>query len=191
MTILIVGLVVFFGIHSVSIVSAPWRDGVVARLGENGWKGIYTLIAIVGLVLIIWGYGVARQQPVVLYVPPVWQRHVAMLLMIPVFPLLLATYFPGHISHKIGHPMLTATKLWATAHLLANGMAADVLLFGIFLAWAVADRVSMKRRTQRDIPTLPSTRWNDAIAVALGLLIYVALVFGGHRWLVGVPVIVL
>ncbi len=186
MSLLILGLVLFLGIHSISIVATGWRDAQAARLGENAWKGIYTLLSLAGFALIVIGYGQARQEPVVLYVPPVALRHVAALLMLPVFVLLVAAYMPGRIQSAAKHPMLVATKLWATAHLLANGTLADVLLFGGFLAWAVADRISMKRRTQRPLPGAPAGRFNDAIALVLGLALYVGFVAFGHRWLIGV-----
>jgi uncharacterized membrane protein len=143
-------------------------------------------VAIAGLVLIIWGYGLARQMPTVVYVPPTGLRHVALLLMLPVFPLLLAAYMPGRIQAVTRHPMLLATKIWALAHLLANGMLHDLLLFGGFLAWAIADRVSMKRREQRPVPGAPPSRYNDVIAVVAGLGIYVWFVLMGHAWLFGV-----
>jgi uncharacterized membrane protein len=186
MTILIVGLVLFLGVHSLSIVNEPLRNRLQASLGEAAFKGLYSLVALIGLVLIIWGYGAARMDPTMVYTPPGWLRHLAMLLLVPVFPLLFATYFPGKIKAKLGHPMLVAVKLWALAHLLANGMLHDLLLFGSFLAWAVADRISMKRRSQRPIPTLPASKANDAIAVVGGLAVYVVLVFGAHQWLFGV-----
>lgn len=131
-------------------------------------------------------YGAARLDPVLVYLPPVGLRHLALLLLIPVFPLVFATYFPGRISKALGHPMLTAVKLWALAHLLANGMLHDLVLFGSFLAWAVADRISMKRRTQRPLTTLPVNKANDAIAIIGGLAVYVVLLFWAHRWLFGV-----
>ena len=146
-TVLLLGLIVFFGVHSVSIVAPGWRSAQIARRGERAWKGIYSIAAGVGLALLIVGYGMARREPVVLYTPPVALRHVALLLMLPVFPLLFAAYLPGRLSRAARHPMLLAVKLWATAHLLANGTLADVLLFGGFLAWAVADRISVKRRS--------------------------------------------
>jgi uncharacterized membrane protein len=125
-------------------------------------------------------------DPTVIYVPPAWLKHVAFLLLVPVFPLLFATYLPGKIKAKLKHPMLDAVKLWALAHLLANGMLHDLLLFGSFLAWAVADRISMKRRTQRAIPSLPASKANDAIAVVGGLAVYVIMVVWAHQWLFGV-----
>jgi len=187
MGVLLLGLVIFFAVHSVSIVNEPWRDRMVARLGEVPWKGVYTLLAIAGFALIVWGYGLARLDPVVLYSPPVWLRHVALVLLLPVFPLLLATYFPGRIKEVTKHPTLVATKLWAVAHLLANGMLADVLLFGAFLIWAVADRISMKRRTQRTLPGAPPSKANDIIAIAAGLALHVAFILWLHTWLIGVP----
>ncbi|HET8800880.1 MAG TPA: NnrU family protein [Marinobacter sp.] len=186
MAVLIVGLILFLGVHSLSIVNEPLRNRLHTSLGEGAFKGLYSLVSLVGLVLIVWGYGSARMDPTVVYTPPGWLRHLAMLLLIPVFPLLFATYFPGRIKAKLGHPMLTAIKLWALAHLLANGMLHDLLLFGAFLAWAVADRISMKRRTQRPIATLPASKANDAIAVAGGLAVYVVMVFWAHQWLFGV-----
>ncbi len=186
MAILLLGLALFFAVHSVSIVNEPWRNRAVAAMGEWPWKGVYSLVALVGFVLVVWGYGLARQDPVVLYLPPAWLRHLAMLLLVPVFPLLLAAYLPGRIQTATRHPMLVATKLWAVAHLLANGMLADLVLFGAFLAWAVVDRISMKRRTQRPVPHAPASRANDVIAVVAGLGLYVAFVLGLHAWLIGV-----
>lgn len=187
MTLLILGLLIFLGVHSVSIVAPHWRDAQAARLGENAWKGLYTLLSLAGFVLIVIGYGQARQAPVVLYTPPLALRHVAALLMLPAFVLLLAAYLPGRIKAAAKHPMLAATKLWAVAHLLANGNLADVLLFGGFLAWAVADRISMKHRVQRPLPGAPAGRFNDAIALVAGLVLYVLFVTVVHRWLIGVP----
>lgn len=183
---LVVGLVLFIGAHSVSIVAPAWRDAQVARRGEGVWKGLYAVISAVGLVLIVIGYGAARQSPVVIWNPPFWTRHVAALLMLPVFTLLLAAYLPGRIKTAAKHPMLLAVKLWATAHLLANGNLADVLLFGALLAWAVADRISLKRRTPRPVPGAPPSAANDAIAVIAGLAIYVVTVVWAHAWLIGV-----
>lgn len=189
MTLLILGLLIFLGVHSVSIVAPSWRDAQVARLGEKPWKGVYTLLSIVGFALLVIGYGQARQSPVVLYAPPVALRHVALLLMLPVFVLLLAAYLPGRIKSAAKHPMLLATKLWATSHLLANGNLADVLLFGGFLAWAVADRISMKRRTPRAVPGAPAGRFNDLFAIVGGLVVYALFVKIGHAWLIGVALI--
>jgi uncharacterized membrane protein len=186
MTLLILGLVLFLGVHSVAIVAPGWRDAQVARHGERPWKGVYALVALAGFVLLVVGYGQARQSPLVLYTPPAALRHLALLLMLPAFVLLLAAYLPGRIRAAARHPMLLATKLWATAHLLANGNFADVLLFGGFLAWAVADRISLKRRPARPIRTAPDKPFNDAIALAGGLVIYAAFVGGLHAWLIGV-----
>jgi uncharacterized membrane protein len=186
MGIFVVGLVVFLGVHSVSIVAPAWRDAQAARLGERAWKGLYTLASIVGLALLIWGYGIARQSPTVLYTPPRWTHHLALLLLVPVFPLLIAPYFPGRISAAARHPMLLAVKLWATAHLLANGTLADVLLFGGFLVWAVTDRISMKRRPQRPLPGAPPRPANDAIVVVVGLALYGLFLWRAHQWLIGV-----
>ncbi|HEX2492453.1 MAG TPA: NnrU family protein, partial [Steroidobacter sp.] len=172
MSCFVLGLIAFLGMHSVSIAAPGWRDATAARIGENSWKGLYSLVSIAGLALLIWGYGVARADPMVLYTPPAWTRWLSAILMAPVFPLLLATYVPGRIKAALQHPMLAAVKFWALAHLIANGTLPDVLLFGGFLAWAIADRISLKRRTQRPIRTAPVTGWNDAIAVVVGLALY-------------------
>lgn len=186
MAILIAGLVLFLGVHSISIVNEPWRDRTVARLGQYPWQAIYALMSIAGFALIVWGYGLARMQPTLVYVPPVWLRHVALLLLVVVFPLLLATYLPGRIQAVTKHPMLAATKVWAFAHLLANGMLHDLLLFGAFLVWAVVARLSMQRRKPRPVPGAPAARWNDLIAVVAGLGLYLAFVAKLHAWLFGV-----
>lgn len=189
MTILVYGLIIFFAIHSISIVNEPWRDRMAAKMGEWSWKGLYSLFVIGGLALIVWGYGLARQQPMLLYTSPHWLRHVTMLLMLPVFPLLLAAYLPGRIQRHTKHPMLIAIMLWACAHLLVNGNLPDLLLFGSFLVWAVMDRLSMRRRRQRPLPFAVVSRTNDATALVFGLLIYVGFIFWLHGRLIGVSVL--
>lgn len=187
MLYLILGLVIFLGVHSVEIFSPTFRSAAVARLGEKPYKGVYALLSIIGFVLLIWGYGLARQHPILVYAPPLWMRHLTLLLMLPVFPLLLAAYLPGRIKAAVKHPMLASVKLWAFAHLLANGMLADVLLFGGFLLWAVADRISVKRRAVlRPLPGPPPSKFNDVIAVVGGLVLYVVFVFWLHLKLIGV-----
>lgn len=186
---LIAGLILFLGIHSISVFASGARDRLAARLGSNLWRGIYSVIAIAGFVLLVRGYAESRLHPVVLYVPPGWTRHLTMLLMLPVFVMLFAAYLPGRIKSTLKHPMLAAVKLWATAHLLANGMLADVLLFGGFLAWAVLDRISLKRRVQRPVPGAAPSGWNDLAAIVLGLAAYAVFVLWLHQRLIGVPVI--
>lgn len=183
---LILGLALFLGVHSVGIFAPAWRDRMVARLGEIPWKGLYSAVSLVGFALIVWGYGLARQHPLGFYSPPVWIRHLALLLMVPVFPLLFATYLPGRIQSAVKHPMLTAVKLWAFTHLLVNGNLGDVVLFGSFLAWAVADRISLKRRVPSAVPGAPPGKANDLIAVVGGLALYGAFVAVLHSWLIGV-----
>jgi uncharacterized membrane protein len=186
MGLLILGLVLFLGVHSVGMAAPAWRERMVLRLGEIPWKGVYGLLSLVGLALIVWGYGLARLEPVGLWSPPTWLRHVALLIMLPAFPLLLAAYLPGRIQTAARHPMLAAVKLWAFAHLLANGNLADVLLFGSFLVWAVADRISLKRRTAPPAPGAPPGAANDLIALVGGLVLYGAFIGGLHSWLFGV-----
>jgi uncharacterized membrane protein len=186
MLILIAGLVLFLGAHSISIVASGWRNRTAARIGERTWQGLYGLVAIAGFVLIVWGYGLAREEPLLLYAPPLWLRHLVLLLMIPVFPLLLAAYLPGRIRSATKHPMLAAVKIWAFAHLLANGTLPDVVLFGSFLAWAVMDRISMKWRSPLPVQGAPPSRANDLIAVIAGLALYAVFVLWAHVWLFGV-----
>ena len=189
MLVLVAGLVVFLGVHSVSIGAADWRAATIARLGEARWKGLYSLASAVGLALIVVGYGMARRDPLVLYAPPAALRHLALVLMVPVFPLLFAAYLPGRIRAAAKHPFLLAVKFWALAHLLANGTLADVLLFGAFLAWAVADRISVKRRPAaqtHEVPAAPPGSANDAIALIGGLVVYAVFLLWAHRWIIGV-----
>lgn len=187
---LLLGLVLFLGVHTLSIVSPQARDRWAAKLGEGAFKGVYSLVSFVGLALIVWGYGLAREAPVVLYQPPAALRHLNALLMLPVFVLLLAAYLPGRIQRAAKHPMLVAVKLWALAHLLANGSLADAWLFGGFLVWAVADRISLKRRAaaglSRPLPVLPASKVNDAMALLGGLGLYALFVFWAHAALFGV-----
>ncbi len=186
---LIVGLTVFLGVHSVSIVARGWRDRMVLSLGELPWKGPYTVASLAGFALLVMGYGLARQDPVVLYSPPAWTRHLMMLLMLPMFPMLLSAHLPGRIKTALKHPMLAATKLWAVAHLLANGGLHDVLLFGGFLVWAVADRIAVKKRAGGDAPPAVGPARNDVIAVVAGLALYALFVAWAHGALIGVPLL--
>ena len=183
---LIAGLALFLGVHSLAIVAPAARERWAAQLGGGRWQLLYGLIALTGFVLLVYGYGLARHAPVVLYTPPAWTRELALLLMLPVFPLLLAAYLPGRIQSTLKHPLLAATKAWALAHLVANGTLAAVILFGSVLAWAVADRVSLKRRVPRAIRTIPAGRWNDWIAVLGGLALYGLFVTVLHVRLIGV-----
>jgi uncharacterized membrane protein len=188
MTLLLLGLVLFLGTHSVRIFADDWRSRRIAGLGLNGWKGVYSVLSIAGFVLIVYGYAAARLEPVVLYVPPVWTRHLASLLTIPAFILLVAAYVPGtRIKRAVGHPMVLGVKTWALAHLLANGMLADVLLFGAFLVWAVLDYIAARKR-DRAAGTVyvvgPVTR--DIVAVVVGLVAWAVFAMWLHRVLIGV-----
>jgi uncharacterized membrane protein len=185
MATLVAGLVVFLGIHSTAIFAPGLRARAQGNLGEGAWKAGYGVIALIGFVLIVQGFSLARQNPIILYAPPAWMRHVTFLFMLPVFPLLFAAYLPGRIKSAAKHPMLAAVKFWAFGHLLANGTLADVLLFGGFLAWAVADRISLKRRVQV-LKTAPPGRFNDLLAVILGLAVYVFFILWAHVRLFGV-----
>lgn len=185
---LVLGLVLFLAPHSVRIVAEGWRSQRVAALGLNAWKAIVGVLSIIGFVLMVWGYGVARADPVVLYAPPVWTRHVAALLTIPAFVLLAAAYVPGtRIKRAIGHPMVAGVKLWAFAHLIANGTLADVVLFGTLLAWAVLDFIAARKR-DRAAGTVyavgPVSR--DLIALVGGLVLWAVFAFWLHGAWIGV-----
>lgn len=190
MLLMIVGLVVFLGMHSVPIATGL-HGTLEARLGARGYRLVFTALSVVGLIAIIWGFGIWKYQQgsAILYVPPVWMAHIALLLMAISFVLLAAAHGKSHIRKRVKHPMLVAVKIWAFAHLLANGAVADVVLFGAFLAWAVADRISVKRRERAGRLTpaaFEPTVKGDVIAVGTGLIVYVLFVWKLHLWLIGV-----
>ncbi len=188
MVLLIIGLLLFLGSHSVRIFAEGWRTQMVGKLGPNGWKGLYSLIAIAGFVLLVYGYGAARLAPTVLWTPPVWTKHLAALLTIPAFILLAAAYVPGtRIKRAVGHPMVLGVKTWALAHLIANGTLHDVILFGAFLVWAVFNYTAARRRDRAAgtvYPSGPVAR--DIIAVVVGLGAWGAFAFWLHGLLIGV-----
>jgi len=188
MTLLIAGLLLFLGAHSVRIVAEPWRAAQIARRGEEPWKLAYSVVSIAGFALLVYGFGVARGTPVVLWAAPVWTRHLAALLLLPAFVLVAAAYVPGNrIKAAVGHPMIAGVKLWAFAHLLANGRLAAVVLFGAFLAWAIADFIASRRRDRAAGTRHPSgTAVRDAITVIAGLVAYGLFAFVLHGPLIGV-----
>ena len=186
MAVLIAGLILFLGTHSTRIVAPGLRERVVVNGGERAWRGLYTLLSLIGLVLIIWGYGLARQDAVILYQPAAGMRHLALLLLLPVLPLLFASHMPGRIKAAVGHPMLAATVLWGIAHLLANGTLADLLLFGGVAGWAAVDWVSSVRHPRKPVTSRAPSLRNDVISVIGGLAVYGILVGGLHELLIGV-----
>ncbi|HSV70089.1 MAG TPA: NnrU family protein [Methylibium sp.] len=188
MTLLILGLVLFLGTHSLRIVAEPWRTATRARLGEHAWKGLYSLVSIAGFVLIVWGYGLARQQPLPLWEPPVAMRHVAALLTLIAFVLLAAAYVPGNaIKAKLKHPMVLGVKVWAFAHLLANGTLADLLLFGGFLAWAVLCFRAARGRDRAAGTVYPAgTAGMSVVAVVVGVAAWAGFAFWAHAAWIGV-----
>jgi uncharacterized membrane protein len=187
---LILGLVVFFGLHSISLLALDWRNRIAERLGRRTWQRIYSVAAVLGLYLLVSGYAAARVSDAVLYASSVWCRYVAALLMLPAFTLALASVLSGRISARAQHPLLLATMLWAVAHLLTNGSVADLLLFGTFLLWSIAVRVSLGRRPARPPLALPASHTNDVIAVIGGFALYVAFIFWLHAKWIGVPILV-
>ena len=188
MTFLVLGLIFFLGAHSVRIFADGWRSAQIARLGAGPWKGLYTLVSIAGFGLILWGYGQARLQPVALWAPQLWARHLAGLLMLASFILLVAAYVPKNgIKSAVHHPMVLSVKVWAFAHLLANHTLADLLLFGSFLVWAVLDFRSARQR-DRTAGTVypPGTLVGTLTAVVVGLAVWALFAFWAHAWLFGV-----
>ena len=188
MLILVLGLLLFLGAHSVRIVAEPWRNDQIARLGEGKWKGLYSLVSLAGLVLIVWGYGQARLDPVVLWSPPVWTRHAAAALTLPAFILIVAGNMRGtRMKRTFGHPMVAGVKVWAFAHLLANGMLADVVLFGSFMVWAIVDyRAARRRDRATGVVYPPGALSRDLVAVVIGTAAWVVFAFWLHQWLFGV-----
>lgn len=190
---LVIGLVLFLGVHSVRIVAPEYRQAQIDARGLNAWKGVYSLVSITGLVVLIWGYGLARQDPVVFWVAPFWMSHVVALLMFFAMILLVASQLPaGRIKAAVKHPMLLSVKIWAFAHLLVNGDLASLLLFGGFLAWAVIDRISEKKRLRSGVTTSPvagPVKW-DIVAIVGGVVLYLLFLTVLHKWWIGVPPIV-
>ena len=187
MALLIVGLVIFLGVHSVRIVADDWRTAQIAKRGPKAWKGIYSVLSLIGFVLIVYGYGLARQVPAVVYAPPAWLRHLGTVLTIPAFILVAAAYVPGtRIKRAVGHPMVLGVKVWAVAHLLANGAVADLVLFGSILVWAVFNYAAARRRDRADGTVYavgPVSR--DARAVVIGLVVWAIFAFWLHGILIG------
>lgn len=188
MTLLILGLVVFLGVHSVRIFAEGWRTRMRQRLGENGWKGLISVLSIAGFVLIVWGYGQARLQPAVLWPSPTWTRHLAALLTIPAFVMLVAAYVPGNaIKARLHHPMVLGVKTWALAHLLANNTLADLLLFGTFLAWSVASFAAARKRDRTGGVVYPRGHTGPTVVVvAVGLAAWAGFAFWAHAAWIGV-----
>jgi len=190
--ILIAGLVLFLGAH-VFVTCRDQRAAVIARLGEGGYKGLFSLVSLIGIVLIVWGFGLYRQTEWInIWFPPAWMRHVTVALVWPAIVLVVAAYLPGRIKAAAKHPMLAGVKLWAFAHLLSNGDLGSILLFGSFLAWGVYARIAAKRRgeTVGANPTvgIGGPVLNDVIAVIGGTVLYVILGLWFHPAAIGVPV---
>lgn len=193
MTLLILGLVLFLGTHVFTSLRAP-RAQLIGRFGENAFKGGYTVLSIIGLCLVVYGFDIYRGTAwTEIWSPPTWTRHLALLINLPIFILLAATNSKGWIQARTKHPMLLAVKLWATAHLLANGDLGTMLMFGGFLAWAVIARISIKRRAEEPgrAASIAAARFGrrDVVAIIVGLALYVAFVLWLHPLLIGVAVL--
>ncbi|MFM7531155.1 MAG: NnrU family protein [Rubrivivax sp.] len=189
MTLLILGLVLFLGIHSSRVFAEDARQRFIAQRGLNTWKGLYTAVSLVGLVLIVWGYGQARLQPVVLWGSPIWVRHLASLLTLVSFVLLAAAYVPRNaIKARLGHPMVRGVKAWALAHLVANNTVADLLLFGGFLVWSVLSfRAARARDRASGVVVAPGGEASrTALTIVVGLAAWAAFAFWAHGAWIGV-----
>lgn len=188
MTLLILGLVIFLGVHSTRIFAEDWRVAQVARLGEKGWKGAYAMASLVGFVLLVWGYGLARQSPVPLWTPVAGLRHLASLLTLLAFVLIAAVYVPRNsLKARIGHPMVVGVKVWALSHLLANHTLADLLLFGGFLVWAVLCFRAARRRDRAAGTTYPAgTLQGNLLTAVVGVVGWVVFAMWLHAPLIGV-----
>jgi uncharacterized membrane protein len=187
MDILALGLVLFLGVHSVRIFADGWRQRMIARLGLNAWKGIYSLVSLAGIVLVSIGFGRAGpQEP--LWHPPFFMAHITAPLVLFAFILFVAAYVPGNrFKAKLHHPMILGVKTWAFAHLLANGQPRHLLLFGAFLVWAIVDFASSRRRDRANGTVYPAgTLKGDVIAVAVGVVAWAAFAFYLHKALIGV-----
>jgi uncharacterized membrane protein len=188
MPLLILGLILFLGVHSLHMLAPRWRDRVAARIGLMPWKGLYSLVSIAGLVLIVIGFGMARADSHLLYTPPAWLRHLNALFTLVAFVLIAAAYVPrNHLKAKIGHPMLAGVKLWALGHLLATGDLRGVVLFGAFLVWAIADFAVSRRRDRAAGTVYPAgTAVGDVLAVVIGVAAWAIFAFLLHLRLIGV-----
>src|SRR5450432_465277 len=189
LAVMIAGLVLFIGVHTLTT-RRSLRARLIASWGEGGYKAGYALLALLGLALIVWGFAHYRSEGMIeLWTPPKALKHLAEALMLPAVILVVAAYIRGRIYTAIKHPMLSGVKLWAAAHLLANGDLGGIILFGSFLGWAVFDRISLKHRADAGAPPIPvGGVGNDLIAVAVGLVAYLALGFAFHPVVIGVPV---
>ena len=188
--VMILGLILFLGVHTLTT-QRDLRARFITSMGEGGYKIFYALVSLAGLALIAWGFADYRATGWIdVWNPPKMFKHITVALMLPAVILAVAAYIRGRIYATLKHPLLTAVKLWAAAHLLANGDLGSIILFGSFLAWAVVDRISLKRRADAGGPPIPVGGWgNDAIAVAVGIVVYLALAFAFHPVVIGVPVV--
>jgi uncharacterized membrane protein len=190
LAVMILGLALFLGIHTLPA-QRELRGRVIAAMGEGGYKLVYALISLLGIALISWGFAHYRTAGMIdVWNPPKALKHITLALMLPAVILVVAAFLRGHIYTSLKHPMLAGVKLWAAAHLLANGDLGSIILFGSFLGWAVFDRISLKRRADAGGPPIPVGGWgNDVIAVAVGIVVYLALAFAFHPVVIGVPVV--
>jgi uncharacterized membrane protein len=190
LAIMIIGLAAFLGSHTL-VALRPQRAAVIARTGEGAYRGLFSLVSLLGILLIGYGFALYRAGGFIdIWMPPRWTRHVTGLLVWPAIIAIVAAYVPSEIKRVLKHPMLVGVKLWAVAHLLSNGDLGSIILFGSILAWAVYDRISLKRRPDAPAPAVATSGGyrNDFIVVVIGTLVYFVLGFWFHPWVIGVPV---
>ncbi|HUI94341.1 MAG TPA: NnrU family protein [Xanthobacteraceae bacterium] len=189
LAVLVIGLIVFIGAH-VFVTQRKARAALIARIGAWPYRGLFSLVAIAGIVLIAWGFAAYRAEgPIMVWIPPSWARYLTQILVWPAIILMTAAYIPGDIKRTLKHPFLAGVKLWAVAHLIANGDLGGIILFGAILAWAVFDRITLKHRTDAGAPPIPvGGRRNDIIAIVVGTIVYLALGLVFHPLFIGIPV---
>lgn len=189
MALLVLGIVLFLGVHLIRVVAPGFRQSMIAKIGRPAWAGLFSVASILTLILLIYGYGQARLVTMPLYTPPVWMAHIAITLMLIAMICLVASLLPaGRIATKVKHPMVLSVKIWAFAHLLANGDSASVLLFAAFLAWGVVMRISLKRRERAGEPVLRpfvSAKY-DIYAIVIGVVVWALIIWRVHEWIIGV-----
>lgn len=188
MALLVVGLAIFIAIHSIRVVAAPWREAQIERFGMPAWRGFFALFSILGIVLIVWGYGLGRRYPVPIWLPPFGMAHVTALLTAIAFVMIAAACVPGnHIKRALGQPFMSGVALWAFAHLLANGTLHAIVLFAALLVWALVKlRADRRRDREAGVVYAPGTLARDALAVVIGLVAWAVFAFWLHGVLIGV-----
>ena len=188
MFVLIAGLLLFLGVHSIRIFADDWRSRTIEKIGEKTWKGLYSFNSLIGLVLIVWGYGLARDYPALVWEPPLWTRHLTVALMAGALFLVAQNRNPqGPVSAWLGHPMMAGIAVWAFAHLMANGTLADIILFGSFFAWSVLGYIAATKRDRESGTIRQPAGWTADLGPGIaGIVLWLVFIWIAHEWLFGV-----